>query len=60
VSAKDVINNRLIEEAERRLITKNIPIKEIAQSLGFLNTSHFSAFLKKRTGLGPKQFREMS
>ncbi|MEM7486773.1 MAG: helix-turn-helix transcriptional regulator [Bacteroidota bacterium] len=56
-TAKEYINDHIILEAKRRLVTTNFPIKEIAYECGFNETTNFLKFFKKRTGNTPKEFR---
>lgn len=48
---------RIAEEAKALILNTDWPISEIAYTLGFEYPSHFAAFLKKQTGLTPKQIR---
>jgi len=56
-TAKGFIDDYIILEAKRHLSIKEIPIKEIAYSLGFEETTNFTKFFKKRTNFTPKDFR---
>ncbi len=56
-SAKDYIDNRIVQEAKYLLISTSIPIKEIGLDLGFTDYNYFSRFFKKKTGQSPKYFR---
>jgi AraC family transcriptional activator of pobA len=56
-SALQVINERLLHEAQRELIYTTLPIKQLAHELGFEDDAYFSRFFKKHTGLTPKAFR---
>ena len=57
MSALDVINARLIHEAERDLTFTSLPIKQLAGFLGFDDEAYFSRFFRKHTGASPKEFR---
>lgn len=57
VSSLDVINARLIHEAQRDLVYTTITIKQLAASLGFDDEAYFSRFFKKHTQLTPREFR---
>ncbi|WBV61249.1 helix-turn-helix domain-containing protein [Chryseobacterium camelliae] len=59
ITAKDVINTRIVIEAKRLLLGSNVPIKQIAYDLGFQNPGSFSVFILKKTGFYPKCYREM-
>lgn len=45
---------------KRKLVTSDIPIKEIVQSAGYVDTSNFIRKFKNSEGMTPGQFREMS
>ena len=53
-----LITEKLILKAKWKLLHTNIPIKQLAQELGFNDEYYFSRFFKKHIGLSPKQFRE--
>lgn len=57
MSALDVINARVIHEAERDLIYTSVPIKQLAAFLGFGDEAYFGRFFKKHTGVTPREFR---
>ncbi len=57
MSALDMINGRLIHEAERGLIHTSMPVKQLAGLLGFHDPAYFGRFFRKHTGTTPKQFR---
>lgn len=57
-SAKEYIQDRIILSAKRQLYFSSLSSKEIAYDLGFSESSNFSAFFKKKTGLAPSAFRE--
>lgn len=57
LTALEVINARLVFEAERELTYTADSIKQIAAKLGFEDEAYFSRFFKKATGLSPKAFR---
>lgn len=60
MSALTILNERIILEAKRILKFRlEIRIKEVASMLGFEDTSNFTKFFKKGTGLTPLDFREM-
>jgi len=56
-SALQVINERVLHEAQRVLIYTTLPIKLLAAELGFEDDAYFSRFFRKHTGLTPKAFR---
>lgn len=49
-----LINERIINEAQRLLYYTDKSIKEVAQDLGFEEATHFSKFYKNHTSLSPK------
>ncbi|GAB3937750.1 helix-turn-helix domain-containing protein [Mucilaginibacter myungsuensis] len=51
------IHARLIMEARRLLFHTARPLKEIAFDLGFSDTSYFSRFFKRETGVSPADYR---
>lgn len=46
-----------MEEASQ-LLTHDMPIKAIAEHLGYCDLYHFSKAFKRHTGVGPRRFRE--
>lgn len=56
-STTDIISGRLIQEAKILLRQSPLNISEIAYTLGFEETAHFSNFFKKHTGASPSSFR---
>lgn len=57
-SAGEIIRNRIVLEAKRLLINKNLNIAEIADELQFNDNSYFTKFFKKSAGLTPEEFRK--
>lgn len=53
-----IIQDRLVLEAKRMLISTEIPIKEITFDLGFEDMPSFSRFFKNKVGVSPKAFRD--
>lgn len=51
------INKRKLEKAELALITTDLPVKNIADSLGFDDHSYFNRLFKKSAGITPQQYR---
>lgn len=59
-TAGDLIRKRITIEAKRLIHFTNYSINEIADQLGFENTSYFVTFFKKHTKKTPEQFRKTS
>lgn len=53
-----LIHDRIILEAKRKIIHSEITIKEIAYDLGFSDRPYFSRFFKKMTGQTPEEFQK--
>ena len=58
ISAGEVIRNRVILEAKRLLINRNMSVAEIANELNFSDNSYFTKFFKKYTASTPEEFRK--
>ncbi len=58
MTALDIIQERIILEAQRQINSFGLSIKEIGFDLGFSSLSHFSSFFKLQTGLSPKQYQD--
>ncbi len=56
-SSLQVMNDRLIQEAQRELLYTSLPIKQLASELGFEDDAYFSRFFRKHTGVNPKAYR---
>lgn len=52
------ITLRKQEKAEQTLITTDLPIKSIADLLGYDDCSYFNKIFKKNAGMTPQQYRE--
>ncbi len=57
-TAKDHINDFLVEKAKDMLMGSNEPISGIAYALGFNYPHYFSRLFKSKTGLTPQAYRE--
>lgn len=57
MTALDVINARVINEAQRDLVYTSNSVKQLASALGFEDEAYFARFFRKQTGLTPKEFR---
>src|SRR5882757_6117769 len=58
LSAKQVIDKRILQEAQYLLKSSYLPVKETAHRLGFENTGYFSSFFRKGAGVSPMQYRD--
>ncbi|WP_413533233.1 AraC family transcriptional regulator [Empedobacter brevis] len=58
ISAGKLIRNRVVLEAKRLLVNKEISVTEIAYLLNFQDASYFVKFFKKHTAFTPEQFRK--
>lgn len=47
-----------IQEAEELLLNTPFSVKEIGETVGFLNSSYFITVFKKKHGVSPNQFRQ--
>lgn len=56
-TAGDLIRKRVTIEAQRLIHFTSYSVNEIADQLGFENTSYFVTFFKKQTSKTPEQFR---
>jgi AraC family transcriptional activator of pobA len=57
-SAFDIVHDRLMLEACRKLTYAPSSVASIAYELGFQDPAYFSRAFKRHTGLTPKAFRE--
>lgn len=57
VSSQDVLNARILHEAQRELVYSVDGVKKIANLLGFQDEAYFARFFKKQTGMTPTEFR---
>jgi AraC family transcriptional activator of pobA len=58
-TVSDIINARIEQEAKILLKLTNWNIAEIANSLGFEESSHFNTFFKKHTKTAPTDYRKL-
>ncbi len=56
ISAKDLINKRIILEIKRLLSLGELLLFEISNELGFDEPSNMTKFFKRYTGTSPKNF----
>lgn len=57
MSSMDLINARIVHEAQRDLVYTTSSIKQLAYNLGFADETYFGRFFRKHTRLSPKEFR---
>lgn len=57
VSSLDIVNERMVHEAQRVLVYTGNSIKQLAYALGFADEAYFCRFFRKHTGLSPREFR---
>ncbi|WP_218028395.1 AraC family transcriptional regulator [Nocardia yamanashiensis] len=58
LSAKQLIDERIVLEAKRLLVHGKEPVARIAERLGFDDPSNFSKYFQQRAGVTPLGFRE--
>ena len=58
ITPKRYILDKRLEQAEHLLVQTDLPLQEIAASVGFEYYSRFSLFFKEKTGLSPQAYRE--
>jgi AraC-like DNA-binding protein len=58
LSAKQLIDERVVLEAKRLLAHGHDPVARIAEQLGFDDPSNFSKYFQQRTGTTPAAFRD--
>ena len=56
-TAGEMISDRLLLAAKRKLVFSDLPISEIAYMLEFSSPSYFTRFFVAQAGETPKQFR---
>lgn len=59
-SARDHINNFIIDKSKTLLLRKRDSVSEIAYTLGFNYPHYFSRLFKNKTGLTPLQYRKQT
>ena len=53
------ITKRKLEKAELSLVTTAMPVKSIADILGYDDYSYFNRLFKKYAGVTPQKYREL-
>ncbi|WP_239985810.1 MULTISPECIES: AraC family transcriptional regulator [Arenibacter] len=56
-TAKHFIDNLVILETKRAIVSSNYSLKEIGYAVGFDEVTNFTKFFKKHTNTTPKQFK---
>lgn len=56
--ALEIVQDRLLLEAQRKLTHIAAPVSLLAYELGFSDPAYFWRFFKRRAGITPSQFRE--
>ncbi len=56
-SPMQIVHDRLIREANRKLAYTPWPIAQISETLGFTDLGYFSRFYRERTGEAPSRYR---
>ncbi len=59
-SAKDHINDFLVDKAKHLLLSSNDTVSSIAYSLGFNYPHYFGRVFKQKTGFSPKDYRQVN
>lgn len=56
---KSILQNRLMQEARKLLLSTDYSVSEIAYKLNFEDNSYFTKVFKSKTGLTPSKFRSL-
>lgn len=59
-TVSQLIQNHLILEAKRRIISGSYGVKSIAITLGFTDPSYFSRFFRRHVGKSPREYRSQA
>lgn len=57
-TASQLIQERVLVEAQRLLVHTDLSVKEVSYHLRFKDTSYFSRFFRKMSGLSPLEFKQ--
>ena len=60
ISPYKYISNIRLKNSKRMLRSSNLPVGEIAKSMGFCDSRYFSNWFKKHTGISPKDYRTLT
>jgi AraC-like DNA-binding protein len=60
LTAKELIDERVVLEAKRLLSHSDLPASEVADQLGFDDASNFSSYFRRQAGMTPGAFRTSS
>jgi len=58
LSPMEYVLSLRVQEAQRLLVTTDLPLSEIATTVGFYDQSHFTKRFRKVTGITPRQYRK--
>ncbi|MBV8251390.1 MAG: AraC family transcriptional regulator [Chitinophaga sp.] len=56
--AKEMIDDKIMQEAKYLLSSTKLSVKELASQLGFENSGYFSSFFRRNAGISPQEYRE--
>lgn len=56
---KKILQDRLMQEARKLLLSSEFSVAEVAYKLNFEDNSYFNKVFRKKIGLTPRKFREM-
>jgi AraC-like DNA-binding protein len=56
---KKILQNRLMQEARKLLLSSELTVSEISYKLNFEDNSYFNKVFKNKTGITPKRFRDI-
>ena len=59
-SAKEYIQNKVINIAKNNMFNSDKTVGEIANELGFKYPQHFSRMFKNETGFTPNEYRSLN
>lgn len=56
-SALQMLHERVLLEAKRKLVYTSMTVSEVSYTLGFADPAYFTRFFKRQAGMPPKDFR---